>query len=471
MRELKLKIVVLNGSPKGNESVTMQYVLYIQKKLPQHTLKIINISQQIKKIENNQDRFQDIINEIEASDGIIWATPVYVLLVPSQYKRFIELIFERNAISAFKDKYVVSLTTSIHFFDHTAHNYLRAISEDLEMKYVSSYSADMHDLLDVDERSRLIKFAENFFYTIENNILTSMHFTPLVYHDFNYAPNEDVSDEEKIDTEGKNILILTDSLDENTNLGKMINRFRNYFSGIINTIDINDLDIKGGCLGCLQCGYDNQCAYKEKDGFMEFWDETVSKSDILIFGGNIVDRYLSSRWKIVFDRCFFKNHVPTLIDKQIGFILSGPFNQIPNLKQILSAYTESQGSNCVDFITDEYGTSDEIDMLLLNFASRLIRFSNINYIQTRTYLSVGGELLFRDAIYSRMRFTFRADDKYYEKHGFYDSFPQNDKRAKKMNDMLIPLIENNEEFRKKFYNSIKLEMVKPLKSIVENPNK
>ncbi|GAG77517.1 unnamed protein product [marine sediment metagenome] len=131
----------------------------------------------------------------------------------------------------------------------------------------------------------------------------------------------------------------------------------------------------------------------------------------------------------------------------------------------------SQGSNVIDFVTDEYGTSEEIDSLLQNFATQSIRFSNSNYVQTHTYLSKGAELLFRDAVFSRLKFIFRADDKYYEKHGLYDTFPQNDKSAKKMNDMLIPLIENNEDFRKKFYSSIKTEMVKPFKSIVENPNK
>lgn len=466
-----MQIVVLNGSPKGEESTTMQYVLYIQKKFPQHTLKIINISQQIKKIEKNQEKFQDIINEIQASDGIIWGTPVYYCLVPSQYKRFIELIKERNVESTFKDKYVVSLTTSIHYFDHTSHNYLRAISEDLEMKYINSFSADSSDLMIPEERDRLISFAENFFYVIENNVPTSKHFRNLNPREFNYLPKGKVSDENKIDTEGKKILILTDSLDEETNLGKMIKRFRIAFSGKTDVININDIDIKGGCLGCIQCGYDNQCVYKEKDDFMEVWDEKVRKSDIIVFAGNIRDRYLSSRWKMVFDRSFFNNHVPTLMDKQIGFIISGPLSQIPNLKQIFSAYSESQGSNVIDFVTDEYGTSEEIDSLLQNFATQSIRFSNSNYVQTHTYLSKGAELLFRDAVFSRLKFIFRADDKYYEKHGLYDTFPQNDKSAKKMNDMLIPLIENNEDFRKKFYSSIKTEMVKPLKSIVENPNK
>jgi len=466
-----MQIVVLNGSPKGDESTTMQYVLYIQKKFPQHTLKIINISQQIKKIEKNQEKFQEIINEIQASDGIIWGTPVYYLLVPSQYKRFIELITEKNVESAFKDKYVVSLTTSIHYFDHTSHNYLRAISEDLEMKYISGFSADSSDLLIPEERTRLITFAENLFYVIENNIPTSKQFLSLKSREFNYLPKVKISDENKIDTEGKKILILTDSLDEETNLGKMITRFRIAFSGKTDVININDIEIKGGCLGCIQCGYDNQCVYKEKDEFMGVWDEKVRKSDIIVFAGSIKDRYLSSRWKMVFDRSFFNNHVPTFIDKQIGFIVSGPLSQIPNLKQIFSAYSESQGSNFIDFITDEFGTSEEIDSLLQNFAAQSIRFSNSNYVQTRTYLSKGAELLFRDEVFSRLKFVFRADDKYYERNGLYDTFPQNDKKAKKMNDMLIPLIENNEDFRKQFYNNIKTEGVKPLRSIVEDPDK
>ncbi len=466
-----MKIIVLNGSPKGDLSVTMQYILYIQKKFPQHELKILNVAQQIKHLDRDQEKFYEIIEEIKASDGIIWGTPVYVLLVPSQYKRFIELITERNAKGAFKDKYTVALTTSIHFFDHTAHNYLHAICDDLEMKYVGKFSPDMNELFRSENRTKLIHFAKNFFYAIENNIPTSKHFPPLNYRNFSYNPNKIEVKKNKISTEGKKILIITDSTDDRTNLGKMINTFRNSFTENIEIINIYDINIKGGCLGCCQCGYDNQCVYKEKDEFMAFWNQKLKPSDILVFAGNIKDRYLSSRWKMVFDRAFFNNHVPTLIGKQIAFIISGPLSQIPNIKQIFQAYLESQGSNCVDFITDEFGDSAEINSVLQNCAHQLIRFSNSNYIQPETYLSVGGKLLFRDAVYSRLRLIFRADDKYYEKQGFYDTFPQNDEMAKKMNEQLIPVIENNEKFRKKFYSMIKEAIVNPLKSIVAHPDK
>ena len=87
-----MKITVLNGSPKGMTSVTMQYVHFIQKKYPQHELKILDISNKIKTLEKDKTLFNQVIEEVLSSDGVLWAFPVYILHVPSQFKRFIELI-------------------------------------------------------------------------------------------------------------------------------------------------------------------------------------------------------------------------------------------------------------------------------------------------------------------------------------------------------------------------------------------
>jgi NAD(P)H-dependent FMN reductase len=137
-----MKIIVLNGSPKGDLSVTMQYVKFIQKKYPQHEMEILNISSQIKKLEDDEKAFNAVIDDIRSSEGVIWGVPLYVCLVPSQYKRFIELISERNAGGAFTGKYAAVITTSIHFYDHTAHNYMRGICEDLGMRFAGSFSPD-----------------------------------------------------------------------------------------------------------------------------------------------------------------------------------------------------------------------------------------------------------------------------------------------------------------------------------------
>ncbi len=464
-----MKIIVLNGSPKGIESATMQYILYIQKKFPQHEFKILNIAQQIKKLEKSDEKFQEIIEEVKNSDGIIWGFPLYVMLVPSQYKRFIELVAERNNEDAFKDKYTAVLTTSIHFYDHTAINYMNAICDDLEMKYVGSFSADMFDLMIPKKREQLILFVENLFNAIENKIPTTRKNLPLIKHPFEYVPEKLEKEEEKIDTNGKKILIITDSVDRSSNLGKMIQRFQSCFSTIVEVINIYDLNIKGGCLGCIQCGYDNICVYKDKDEFTEFWSVTLESADILVFAGNIVDRYLSSRWKMVFDRSFFNGHIPTLREKQFGFLISGPLGQIANLRQIIESIPELEESNFVDIITDEYADSKIIDSLIYNLAKNLIMLSQSGYKKPQTFLSVGGNKIFRDAVYGRMRFVFQADHRYYKEHGFYD-FPHNDKYAKKMNEKFIPLTQN-EKFRKIFYSVLKTEMIKPLKSIVDNPDK
>ncbi|MCK4527657.1 NAD(P)H-dependent oxidoreductase, partial [candidate division WOR-3 bacterium] len=142
-----MKIIVLNGSPKGDISVTMQYVHFIQKKFPQHELNILNVAQRIKTTRENDKAFQEIIDAVKSSDGVLWAFPLYVLHVHSGYKRFIELISEKGAEEVFRNKYTAVLTTSIHFFDHTAHNYMNAICDDLDMKYVGGFSAYMDDLL------------------------------------------------------------------------------------------------------------------------------------------------------------------------------------------------------------------------------------------------------------------------------------------------------------------------------------
>ena len=97
-----MKILILNGSPKGDESITLQYAAYIQKHFPEHEYQIVNVSQQIKKIERDQQTFQEIIEQVRSADGVLWSFGLWVLCVPAQYMRFIELISERGEEEAFK---------------------------------------------------------------------------------------------------------------------------------------------------------------------------------------------------------------------------------------------------------------------------------------------------------------------------------------------------------------------------------
>jgi multimeric flavodoxin WrbA len=458
-----MKITVLNGSPKGDLSATMQYVHFIQKKYPQHELKIFPISQQIKRIESNEEVFQEIMDEVGSSDGVLWAFPLYYFLVASQYKRFIELIFERRMEGVFKNRYAAVLTTSIHFFDHTAHNYMHAICDDLDMRFAGSFSAGMYDLLKEENRQRMRLFAEAFFRAIEEGIPTSKVYWPITRGTLTYAPR---LIENKVEAGSKKILFMIDLENPQGNLIRMAEHFRKTFSREIEMINLRQVDIKGGCLGCIQCGYDYTCAYTGKDEFIDFFNTKVKTADIVVFAGEIKDRYLSSRWKMFFDRSFFNTHTPYLAGKQIGFIVSGPLSQMPNLRQILEAYTELQRANLVDIVTDEYEDSTVIDGLLEKLATGLVWFAERSYIQPRTFLGVGGTKIFRDDVWGRLRFPFRADHQFYKKHGIYD-FPQKDYKGRIVSQILL-LLTKIPTMRKEIYQKrMKEEMIKPLQKALE----
>jgi multimeric flavodoxin WrbA len=255
-------------------------------------LDIINISQRIKKIENNKDYFNEVIENINSSDAIIWAFPLYVFLVASQYKRFIELITEHSIEHVFKDKYTCVLTTSINFYDHTAHNYMHAVCDDLDMKYLGFYSAEMMDLLDEDGRKNMTTFSKNFFEDIKSNVNTAKRYIPITLQNFNYAPS---INHMKRDKNSKKLVIISDSNNNDSNLSVMVEKFKNSFNGGIEFYNLNDIDIKGGCLGCLKCSYNNVCVYQGKDGFIDFYNE-LKDFDIVIFAGSLKGRYLSSKW-------------------------------------------------------------------------------------------------------------------------------------------------------------------------------
>jgi multimeric flavodoxin WrbA len=443
-----MKIVVLNGSPKGELSITLQYVYFIQKKFPQHEMKVLHVSQKIKQLESNEVAFQEIINEVRSADGILWAFGVFVLAVPSQYMRFIELIYERGEEDAFRNKYAAVLSTSIHFFDHTAHNYMRAVCEDLNMRYVEALSLYIIDMMKESERRNLTIFSENFFKAIERKTATPKLYKPLLFSNFSYSPT---APEQKVDTKGKKVVVLIDAYSSDTNLGKMIERFSQSFSSDIEVIDLNDIDIRSGCLGCMRCGYDNTCV--QKDGFREFYNNRVRTADIIVFAGTVKGRYLSSMWKVFFDRAFFWNHTPSLVGKQLGYIISGPLSQVPNLIQILEASsTTRQDANHVDIITDEVEDSEELDDLLQYLAECLVRYSQEGFIRTPNFLTVGGQKVFRDDIWGRLRMIWQADHRYYKKHGKYD-FPQKDLKMWIFNPVML-LLTKIPKFRKAFYKNI-----------------
>ena len=439
----------------------MQYVNYIQAHYPEHEFKVLHISRRIRKLEKNEQAFSAIIDDIDSSDAVLWAFPLYVQLVPSQYKRFVELIWERGVQSAFKDKYTAVLSTSIHFYDHTAHCYMQSICDDLEMKFASAFSADMHDLMKPEGQMQARQFGQNLIDIISLNISCTRRFMPVVQNDFEYTPGEV---DGKTDSKGKKIIILHDAKENQTNLQGMINRLKNSFSQTVEVYNLHDVLIKAGCLGCLKCGQNYECTYTGKDEFIEFYNNKVKTADILIYAGQIVDRYLSSRWKLFFDRGFFNCHTPSLTGKQFAFLISGPLSHCWNIREILDGYVQWQGSNIVDFVTDEISDSGQLDAQITDLAHRLVWNSEQKYIKPHTFLGVGGHKIFRDDIFSNLRFVFQADHRYFKNNGLYD-FPQKKVGLRALN-IFLGMIFRVPKIRKEFDKMVKKKMIEPHQKVV-----
>lgn len=460
-----MKIVVLHGSPKGDISVTMQYILFLQKQFPGHTFTVLQIAQQIRQLEEDQNKFADIIRQVGQADGILWSFPLYFFLVPAQYKRFIELIRERQAEGAFHNKYAAALTTSINFFDHTAHNYIHAVADDLGMKYCGGYSAAMRDLLQTAEQERLTLFARNFFDAIAGNYAAARTYPPLTAVTQTYTPGPH---HPVVNPDGQKILVIHDALPEQTNLNHMLTAYASLFSQKPEVVNLRELSIKGGCLGCIRCGYDNHCIYAGKDDLIDFFNNKVKKADIIIIAGAIQDRYLSSVWKTFFDRSFFNNHVPVFKGKQLGFIISGPLAQLANLRQIAEAYSELQEANLNGIVTDEPKLSATIDTLLYQLAATGVAAASQHYIKPPTFLSIGGHKIFRDAIWGHLRFPFIADHRYYQQNGRYD-FPHR-QYASRLQSMLLSFAAKIPAVRHKLYSEqTKMHMIRPYQKLFRQP--
>ena len=457
-----MKILVLNGSPKGMTSATMQYIHYIANNFPQHDLTIENISQPIKKIENKTEIFDSIIDKVRNSDAVIWAFPVYYMLVPGHYKRFIELIWERNAEAAFKDKPAAIITTSIKYMDHAACYYMQAICEDLGMLLMGQFTPSMYDLENEQGQKKTLIFARNLFADIERKSLFPRGYPPVFRQEFNYQPG---AAESKISTKGKRVLIITDHEDHDHNLKNMINRFAACFAEEIEIINLRDVETKGSCLGCIKCWYDHACIYN--DGFIDFMQDKVLKADVMIWAGTVKDRFLSSKWKIFLDRSFCNGHVPWLNNVQVGYLVSGPLSQTPNIREVLEVILELTNANACGFITDECCDSASIDKQIDDMADRMMRYTVDGYCRPMTYLGYGSNLVLREVFWGRFRFPFVADWRHRFSKLDEFKFPHSDYKTRLKNTVLMQLA-HSEKFRKNVTKNLKQELIKPLKKVVTN---
>lgn len=448
-----MKIAVINGSPKGKYSITLQTVRYLERKYPEHEFTVLHAGQRIKALEKD---FTEAKKLLDACDAVLFSYPVYTFLAPSQLHRFIELVKEHEI--DIKGKYATQISTSKHFYDITAHKYIEENALDLKMKYIRGLSADMEDLLSEQGREDAEKFFVRFLWSVKGDIYTVRAEEPSEYKMVRATvPGEAVNTKAE-----KDIVIITDNTDETSNLQTMIARFRQVFPYQTRIVNISEYPLMGGCLGCFRCAVSEKCVYK--DEFDSFLRENIQKADAIVYAFTISDHSMGSRFKMYDDRNFCNGHRTVTVGMPVGYLVSGNYGAENNLRTVIEARCETGGNFLSGVATDEYATDKQIDDLAksLNFALET------KHTTPQNFWGVGGMKIFRDLIY-QMRGMMRADHKFYKKQGIYD-FPQK-KRLTSMKMYLVGALLSNEKILSKMGNKMNEGMIAPYEKMFAKMDK
>ncbi len=448
-----MKIAVINGSPKGKYSITLQTVLYLERKFPEHDFCVLNAGQKIKSLEKDFSGAKELL---ESSDAVLFSYPVYTFLAPSQLHRFIELIKENSVCLA--GKFATQISTSKHFYDVTAHKYIEENALDLGMKYIRGLSADMEDLLTEQGRVDAEKFFERFLWSVRENICTEPRADESSYTCVSPSPAK-VAQGKK---QGKDIVIITDNTDGNSNLQKMIDRFQSVFAYETRVVNISEYPLSGGCLGCFRCAVSEKCVYK--DGFDTFLRENIQKADAIVYAFTVSDHSMGARFKMYDDRNFCNGHRTVTVGMPVAYIVSGNLSAEHNLKTVIEARSETGGNFLSGVATDEFDTDGQIDSMAKSLAFSL----ETKHTAPQNFWGVGGMKIFRDLIY-QMRGMMKADHKFYKKQGIYD-FPQK-KKLTSLKMYLVGALLSNEKIMTKAGGKMNEGMLMPYKKMFEKMDK
>ncbi len=439
-----MKIAVINGSPKGKYSITLQTVNYLKRKFSQHEFCVIDAGQKIKAFEKDFSEAEKLITN---SDAILFSYPVYTFLAPSQLHRFIELLKQKNL--DLSDKYATQITTSKHFYDVTAHKYVEENALDLGLKYIRGLSADMEDLLCEKGQMQAEKFFERFMWSVEQN-----YYVKPTKQTSNYAPVLATASQKPSTDKNtsKDVVIITDNTDDNSNLQAMINRFQAEFSYQTRIVNISEYPFLGGCLGCFRCAVSEKCVYK--DGFDKFLRENIQTADAIVYAFKISDHSMGSRFKTYDDRNFCNGHRTVTVGMPVGYLISGNYQAENNLRTVIEARSETGGNFLAGVATDERDTNAQVDQLAKSLTFAL----ETAHVAPQNFWGVGGMKIFRDLIY-QMRGMMRADHKFYKKQGIYD-FPQK-KKLTSMKMYLVGMLLSNQKILAKMGNKMNEGMIAP----------
>ena len=520
-----MNILVVNGSPKGEYSITLQTVRYLERLHPEHSFDVLHVGQRIKALERD---FSQAITRLQSADLLLFAYPVYTFIAPSQLHRFIELVKESGVSLA--GKAATQITTSKHFYDVTAHRYIQDNCGDLGLRFIRGLSADMDDLLCERGQKEARAFFDRVLWCMEKGVfepsygggqggqgprptpntqdgeLASAHEAAATDAGAGHAAEpfgvgaghcpaasdagaghaadpfgvgarlspaaSDAETERAPEPFGVgaghcpvgDVVIVADLGEdaEVNRLSRMIDRFRAVLPYKTRVVDIAKYPFKGGCLGCFNCATDGTCVYK--DGFDTFLRGEIQTAQAIVYAFTVRDHSMGARMKLYDDRQFCNGHRTVTMGMPMGYLVSGPYSREMNLQMIVEGRAQVGGNFLAGVATDEHYTTAQIDALAASLAYAIER----KYTQPQNFYGVGGMKIFRDLIY-QMRGMMKADHRFYKAHGQYD-FPQKQKGTI-LKMYAVGALLSSPKLRAKMGGKMNEGMIAPYKKVLDSIRK
>ena len=441
-----MNILVLNGSPKGKYSITLQTVNYLMQQYPDTCFEVLDVGQRIRAFERD---FSSASQALKKANLILFSYPVYTFIAPYQLHRFIELTKE-NGIDL-SGKFATQISTSKHFYDVTAHRYIQDNCCDMGMKYIKGLSADMDDLLTEKGQNQAKDFFEYVSFCVKNNIYEKSS--------IKVSEPKHISveiPENKAEKSG-DIVVLTNCEENDAQLKNMIARFQAVMPRKTRVVNIKEYPFKGGCLGCFNCAVSGKCVYK--DGFDDFLRNNIQTAEAIVTAFSIKDHSMGASFKLYDDRQFCNGHRTVTMGMPMGYLISGNYEDEFNLQMIVEGRAQVGGNFLAGVATDETDPNGEIDKL----AASLDYALKTNYVPPQNFYGIGGMKIFRDLIWL-MQGMMKADHKFYKAHGQYD-FPQKN-RGRMLLMYLVGAMLSSPKMKSKMGNMMNEGMLMPYNKIL-----
>ena len=385
-----MNVLVINGSPKGRDSVTYQTIRFLQKKFPKDAFEVIHAGEDIEVLEQDMS---GVCEAVERADMLLFAYPVYTFMAPAGLHRFISALKAQDI--DMKGKYATQITASSHFYDVTAQRYIEDNCRDMGLKALGGFYEETKDLLDKVGRLQIITYWNYIKHIIDKETLTCREIRPEAADQYtdNYNDNDEGDDKlsydklsddklnndklsddklnnDKLSNDKKggvrrnknskySVVIVTDCSRDNIRLRRMIIDFRRLLPYESHVINLQNYDLGEGCANCHACMPD---AYEEDaDDFEAFIYRKLERADSIVYAFTIKDHSMGVPFKSFDERRFCDRYIDALSGKPTAYIVDGELSREENLKFILEARSQIGKSFTAGVATNEGVGADTME--------------------------------------------------------------------------------------------------------------